>query len=89
MMQLLSGNCVEIYQDSVVNVAGYTILKIVLKLLLDLRTTNYQNKVSTIDDVTSKFGLEKGRSESGSSIFSLIFILEIWTVSKDFYVKNV
>ena len=72
MMQLLSGNCVEKYQDSVVNVAGYTILKIVLKLLLDLRTTNYQNKVSTIDDLTSKFGLKKGRSESNSSI--LLFL---------------
>ena len=60
MMELLWGNFEEKYRDSVVNVAGYTILKIVLKLLLDLRTTNYQNKVSTIDDLTSKFGLKKG-----------------------------
>ena len=72
MMELLWGNCEEKYRDSVVNVAGYTILKIVLKLLLDLRTTNYQNKVSTIDDLTSKFGLKKGRSESNSSI--LLFL---------------
>ena len=72
MMELLWGNCEEKYRDSVVNVAGYTILKIVLKLLLDLRTTNYQNKVSTIDDLTSKFGLKKCRSESNSSI--LLFL---------------
>ena len=88
-MQLLWGNCEEKNQDSVVNVAGYTILKIVVKLLLDLRTTNYQNKVSTIDDLTSIFGLKKGRSESDSSISSLIFILEMWRVSRDFYMKNV